>query len=196
MKNGHTRQIIRRLIFIFGAMVVLQVPTLLIHEAAHLMMAEALGGMGKINFDYLLPMIPIAGRVPFSGVSSALPVYLAGGLYAAVMPWLILWFIAWRTWERGDAWIEAIAASMILSQVFYAPGEYFLYINNMDLYWMHTIGAAILSQIIFYALYMRAIINWIDARAGKPSRKQASIEETAEKKRQKELKKLEKNGKN
>lgn len=159
------KQIVARILGFVLIMVIAFLAAVIIHEVGHLMLLEALGGKGEINFTYLVPMVPVAGEVDFLTLPNPVwPVYLIGGIWAAVLPWFFIWFVAWRTRERCDVWIEATSASVMLTHVFYAPIELVLYFFGYDLYVKGVYGAVLASQIIFYVLYIRVIADWVDTR--------------------------------
>lgn len=155
------------LIFLFLSTYVM---TIFVHEFAHLIANINLGGQGAITVDKLtLYFIPLGGHMDWMK-NYPLPnhiwvVYLSGGLGAAIL-WFPRWWIAWRTPTHQDDSEEAIYAGTILTSVLYAPTELILYYGGIEMFnWAYQIAYAA-GIIIFAVLYMKKMVNWLDAKWG------------------------------
>lgn len=180
-KKQRIVRVYRRLAWITVVMLAALISSLIIHESGHFMMADALDLKPDLKFHYIAPMIPYAGKVAVTGtevLSSRIPLiafYLAGGFYAAIFPWLFIWYVSWRTPEKGDIWIEGVSASVVLFQVLYSFTELFLYQKMPGWYDKSQIPIALAAMSIFLFLYAKVLVNWLDAGLGTPGRKLAHL---------------------
>ena len=169
----------------------------MVHESVHQIVMEGLGGTGKIIFETILTYIPLGGRVTFvEGYplpEPLWPIYIAGGIGAAIFPWFALWLFSWITTEEGDTWVEGISASVVLTEALYAPTELILLNFGKDAHAPFVTAAFFAAQVIFFALYTRPLVRWwLGKHLGTQKRKQATIQGMEENRQRKELKKLEK----
>lgn len=197
MKKGSLRPLVRygKLII---ALLFAWMTSVMIHENFHLLVFTAEGVKAHIEYVTLFDYIPLTPfkYVPLAGVvrgtissfsqSQLYILALSGGIGAAIFPWLPFWYVARSTWERGDVWLEGVSASVILTQLFYAPTELLLIhsgFRDVTTQYIIMAGLATLAaQILFYALYTKKLINWLGAAAGTPTRKQARVAEKNDKK--------------
>ena len=130
-----------------------------VHEAGHLIVNNALGGSGEIFYNYTLT----AGHMDWI----TLPehhiwlVYLAGGFIAAFILFLFFWLPARLTPSIQDVYVEGAVAGTILTNLFYAPTELILYYYGQRLFEWAYIASYIIATIVFCLLYIKKLVKWV-----------------------------------
>jgi len=151
---------IRRLIAFLLMFIFFTITGLLTHEAGHLTVNNLLGGTGEIFYNYTWT----AGHMDWIKVpaKNIWMVYIGGGILTAVFMFIFVWIPIKLTPEKSDVWIEAAVSTHIIVNLLYAPTELFLYHNEIKLFEWVSIADYIAGAIIFFLLYIKIIIKWID----------------------------------
>lgn len=130
-----------------------------VHEAGHLIANNALGGSGEIFYNWSLT----AGHMDWI----TLPphhiwlVYLAGGIFAALVLFIFFWLPPRLTPSGQDVYVEGAVAGTILANLFYAPTELILYYYNERLFEWACIISSVIAGIVFSVLYIKKFVNWV-----------------------------------
>lgn len=130
-----------------------------VHEAGHLITNNALGGTGKIFYNYTLT----AGHMEWATLppNHIWLVYLSGGLFAAVFLFIFFWVPTRLTPSIQDVYVEGAVAGTILANLLYAPTEIILYYQGQEMFEWAFITAYIVAAALFCLLYIVKLAKWI-----------------------------------
>ena len=121
------------------------------HETSHLVAAKMWGVGGEIHFH-------VIGGVFFPDATAPWPIYLAGGMGAALFLMILFWLVPRFTKSKNDTYLEIAAVSAAITNMLYSWWEIKVVGEG---WWIWGFLGNIVLALVFLYYNRRRYIHWL-----------------------------------